>query len=424
MKTTNSLNLTVTLIISLILLLPLSVPCQILFIADLEVSNPRFMEPSGNRALDAKERGHIAFTLANRGKGTAEDVKISLVLLTDTAHLTYPQTTRIGSMVSGASKLVEVPVTAGFDVPDGKVTFRIVVSEKWGFEHDPLTLTFDTRALPKWWRLSLDSWTWQTAIPVALIFSLAVVAILRMGGRSVWGSAAIGFLILCFSYSLSVAYIHSWQFYERAITDFPPWWSLSVFALMMFGIISLSDGLIRAKHPSELLVVLLSYISVVLLCIFLLFAAIDVLLLMSLGICAYMVFRRDMTNGARTSAFLLLSTTLFYTLLHASMALSQTPSVTMFRNFIRLHSSTFLVVYVIVTLGLELYFLYMLRSAGASGSNRIHPLWLLGCALYNAAYMLPLALGYFDTRQLITFLLLSVFLGCTWIFGRQIVLYR
>ncbi len=116
------------------------------FFADLAVSDPRFVEPSGNRALDAEERGGIAFTLENRGKGAADGVEIALVLLTDTAHLTYSQTTQIGSLASGASKAVEIPVTAGFDVANGTTSFRVVVSEKWGFEPDPFTATFETQA--------------------------------------------------------------------------------------------------------------------------------------------------------------------------------------------------------------------------------------------------------------------------------------
>jgi hypothetical protein len=116
------------------------------FFADLEVLNPRFLELSLNRALDAEERGRITFTLENRGRGAAEEIEVSLVLLTDTAHLTYPQTTQLGSLVSEAKKEVEIPVTAGLNVADGTATVRIVVSEKWGFEPDPFTVTFDTKA--------------------------------------------------------------------------------------------------------------------------------------------------------------------------------------------------------------------------------------------------------------------------------------
>jgi hypothetical protein len=116
------------------------------FFADLEVSNPRFVEPSGNRALDAEERGRIVFTLENRGRGVAEEVDVSLVLLTDATRLTYPKTTQIGSLASEAKKEVEIPVTANLDVAAGTATFRIAVSEKWGFEPDPFTITFDTKA--------------------------------------------------------------------------------------------------------------------------------------------------------------------------------------------------------------------------------------------------------------------------------------
>ncbi|MCH8292512.1 caspase family protein [Candidatus Poribacteria bacterium] len=121
-------------------------PTRPRFFADLAVSNPRFAEPSGNRALDAEEHGHIAFTLENHGRGTAAEVEVAFVLLTDTAHLTYPKTTQIGSLASGESKTIEISVTAGFDVVDGTTTFRVAVSEKWGFEPHPFTVTFETQA--------------------------------------------------------------------------------------------------------------------------------------------------------------------------------------------------------------------------------------------------------------------------------------
>jgi hypothetical protein len=190
----------------------------------------------------------------------------------------------------------------------------------------------------------------------------------------------------------------------------------------MFGLIAMSDGLTRAEHKSEIILVILGNIGVVLLCGLILFAAIDVILILSIGIWVYMLLRRDTANFGRIISFLILSITLFYTLLHASMALSQAPIGTKIRNLITLHPVIFLAVYVIVTLALELHFLNLLRSAGTSGSSKINPLWLLVCALYNATYMLPLALGYFDKIQLIAFISLSALLGCTWIFGRRIAL--
>ena len=62
-------------------------------------------------------------------------------------RLIYPEAIQIGSLASGASSTVEIPIEADTNVETGKVTFHIVVKEKWGFETHPLPLTFETQAI-------------------------------------------------------------------------------------------------------------------------------------------------------------------------------------------------------------------------------------------------------------------------------------
>ena len=110
------------------------------------VTEPTFSEPSDDTMLDAEETGVISFTLANRGLGEAEDVAVTLVLLGDTAGLSYDRSRRFGSLPPGAEQLVRIPITAGFDVQTDLAVFRIAVSETWGWQPKPRQITVRTRA--------------------------------------------------------------------------------------------------------------------------------------------------------------------------------------------------------------------------------------------------------------------------------------
>ena len=110
------------------------------------VTEPTFSEPSDDTMLDAEETGVISFTLANRGLGEAEDVAVTLVLLGDTAGLSYDRSRRLGSLPPGAEQLVRIPISAGFDVQTDLAVFRIVVSEAWGWQPKPRQVTVRTKA--------------------------------------------------------------------------------------------------------------------------------------------------------------------------------------------------------------------------------------------------------------------------------------
>jgi hypothetical protein len=115
--------------------------------ADLSVVGTQFVEPSDNNVLDADESAQIAFTIRNRGRGEAENVEITVTSVSDASDLTYRKSISLGTIAAGKDRAVTIPVSAGSDVRDDQVTFRVVVQEEWGFEPEPFTVTFDTRAL-------------------------------------------------------------------------------------------------------------------------------------------------------------------------------------------------------------------------------------------------------------------------------------
>ncbi len=107
-----------------------------------------FLEPSGNRYLDAEETGRIKVAVSNSGKGTASNVQIKLTPATGAKNLTYKSVTSISRIPSGETKTVEVPISAAESVASQLVRINVEVLEGgMGADADPVALSFNTREL-------------------------------------------------------------------------------------------------------------------------------------------------------------------------------------------------------------------------------------------------------------------------------------
>lgn len=114
---------------------------------DIIISGGSFFEPSGNKELDAYETGTIEFTIENQGKGDAVDVEVRMVALTEEAdEVSFPKVVKIGTIPPRISKEVSIDFTASGNIQDGKVKFRIEAVENFGFDAEPFTFSFDSRA--------------------------------------------------------------------------------------------------------------------------------------------------------------------------------------------------------------------------------------------------------------------------------------
>jgi len=116
------------------------------FPADLLVENVQFIEPSGNRALDGYESGKIQLTLANKGRGEAQNVQVSLSPLASAEGLTYTPTQVVERVNAKSSAVVTFPITAAGRIASLPRTFRIQAAEEFGFDADPVRINFETKA--------------------------------------------------------------------------------------------------------------------------------------------------------------------------------------------------------------------------------------------------------------------------------------
>jgi len=105
----------------------------------------------GNGQLDAGERADLLVRVANKGRGPAFGVKVS-VKLKDRAlgrHVRLPRSQEtVGTIPPGGSPVLKIPLQAGERLPEGKLQLRVETSEEMGFGAPPLLSVIRTRALP------------------------------------------------------------------------------------------------------------------------------------------------------------------------------------------------------------------------------------------------------------------------------------
>ncbi len=106
-----------------------------------------FTEPSGNKILDALEKGKFIVELTNNGKGPAKGVLVK-ISPSRTENINY-NNSYIDEIAPGTSKSVEIPVEAYIGVKDGQNIFKFEFEEVNGFPPAPVELQFSTRAYLK-----------------------------------------------------------------------------------------------------------------------------------------------------------------------------------------------------------------------------------------------------------------------------------
>lgn len=106
----------------------------------------KFVEPSGNKILDADETGKLILTLTNNGKGDAFDVQAEVTASKKLAGLAFDGKVAIGTIPAGKTVTREIPLRASENIPTDKVSFEIVFREANGFDPAPLKLSFSTKA--------------------------------------------------------------------------------------------------------------------------------------------------------------------------------------------------------------------------------------------------------------------------------------
>ncbi len=106
-----------------------------------------FSEPSGNKFLDAFEKGNIQVKITNTGQGSANN--LAIVLSPVKISGIHFMSSFISEIPPNKTVSINIPIEAYSDVADGTHTLNVCFEEVNGFPPDPLQLTFSTRSYRK-----------------------------------------------------------------------------------------------------------------------------------------------------------------------------------------------------------------------------------------------------------------------------------
>ncbi|MDD2332134.1 MAG: caspase family protein [Candidatus Cloacimonetes bacterium] len=105
-----------------------------------------FLEPSGNKILDAEETGEVEIKITNGGKGSAYMVEALLNAGTATG-LSIPASLYFGEIKAGEVLSKKVTLTASENIKDQAIDLKISFKEQNGFPPDDKIITFSSQAL-------------------------------------------------------------------------------------------------------------------------------------------------------------------------------------------------------------------------------------------------------------------------------------
>jgi len=108
-------------------------------------SSIKFEDISNNNAIDAGEKDYITFQVENSGYGTAYNCVAKIKLEGDVNDIRV-QDVKIPTIGIGSRVNVSVPVVAGLDTKNGKISISVSVDEPNGFGADPFSLNINTKS--------------------------------------------------------------------------------------------------------------------------------------------------------------------------------------------------------------------------------------------------------------------------------------
>ena len=113
-------------------------------ILEIVKGSVRFVDPSGNNAIDANETCRILFAVKNTGVGDGYNCVARIKGIGSTTGVSFTDkklsTIKVGSVMN-----IELPIVASMNTVDGNVNFMISVDEPMGFGTGDVELTVNTR---------------------------------------------------------------------------------------------------------------------------------------------------------------------------------------------------------------------------------------------------------------------------------------
>jgi len=113
-------------------------------ILEVASNSVKFIDPSGNNAIDAGEECYIKFKVTNKGKGTARNC-VASVLSADIINGLTLNSVNMQPLPAGTTKEIVIPINSSLDLKEGKVDLVVQVNEPHGLGSDPIQLAVATK---------------------------------------------------------------------------------------------------------------------------------------------------------------------------------------------------------------------------------------------------------------------------------------
>jgi hypothetical protein len=107
----------------------------------------QFSDQDQNNILEAEEKGDFKIMLSNTGEGLARGIKVKVDPRLGQTGIEIGKDFSVGDINPGQSKSIDIPIEGTVQLADGFTTFDFSFPEANGFDADPISLKFETRAL-------------------------------------------------------------------------------------------------------------------------------------------------------------------------------------------------------------------------------------------------------------------------------------
>ncbi len=105
-----------------------------------------FQDENGNNMIDANEKAVIFFQLKNTGLGPGLNLKVLTTEKYGVRDLDFSKQNDIGQLKVGEERQIQIPLSAGMNIPNGHALFSIYIDEANGFDSDPVEIEIKTAA--------------------------------------------------------------------------------------------------------------------------------------------------------------------------------------------------------------------------------------------------------------------------------------
>ena len=113
--------------------------------ASLVVEDVLFNDFNSNNLLEANEQATISFNLKNTGKGSAYGINIQIIDFNNIQGLSYDKNKHINILKPQSINVITIPLSTSMKLATGTSSFKITISERNGFDADPIDLSVSTQ---------------------------------------------------------------------------------------------------------------------------------------------------------------------------------------------------------------------------------------------------------------------------------------